>query len=88
MVRDDGTPDRFYSLSSQIEAERKHYYDRLEAQQRPTLDITGWLSWFLECLGRAISNAETTLGNVLFKAQLWDILSTLNLGTFPSDAKQ
>lgn len=73
LARADGTPERFYSLSSQIEAERKQYYDQLEAQQRATPDISGWLSWFLDCLGRAISNAETTLGNVLFKAQLWDV---------------
>ena len=68
----DGTPDRFYSLSSQIEAERKDYYDQLEKQQRSTPEITGWLEWFLDCLGRAISSAETTLGKVLFKEQLWD----------------
>lgn len=72
LARADGTQDRFYSLSSQIEAERKHYYAQLEKQQRATPDITDWLSWFLDCLGRAIANAETILGNVLFKAQLWD----------------
>lgn len=71
LARADATQDRFYSLSSQIEAERKQYYDQLEQQQRATPDITNWLSWFLDCLGRAIGNAETTLGNVLFKAQLW-----------------
>lgn len=75
LARADGTQDRFYSLSSQIEAERKQYYDQLEAQQRATPDITDWLLWFLDCLGRAISNAETTLGNVLFKAQLWDMIN-------------
>lgn len=75
LARADGTPDRFYSLSSQIQAERKQYYDQLEAQQRATPDITAWLSWFLDCLGRAISTAETTLGNVLFKAQLWDMIN-------------
>jgi len=75
LARADGTQNRFYSLSSQIEAERKHYYDQLEKQQRATPDITDWLSWFLDCLGRAISNAETTLGNVLFKAQLWDTIN-------------
>lgn len=74
LARADGTPERFYSLSSQVEAERKHYYAQLEKQQRATLDITDWLSWFLGCLGRAISNAETTLGKVLFKAQLWEDL--------------
>ena len=72
LARTDSTPDRFYSLSSQIEAERKDYYDQMEKQQRSTSEITGWLEWFLDCLGRAISSAETTLGNVLFKAQLWD----------------
>ncbi len=75
LARADGTQDRFYSLSSQIKAERKDYYDQLEKQQRSTPDITDWLTWFLDCLGRAISNAETTLGNVLFKAQLWDTIN-------------
>ena len=72
LARADGVPDRFYSLSSQIEAERKEYYNQLEMQQRSAPEITGWLAWFLDCLGRAISRAEQTLGNVLFKAQLWD----------------
>ena len=75
LARADGTRDRFYSLSSQIEAERKQYYDQLEQQQHATPDITNWLSWFLDCLGRSIANAETTLGNVLFKAQLWDTVT-------------
>lgn len=72
LARADNIPDRFYSLSSQIEAERKDYYNQLEQQQRSTPEITGWLEWYLDCLGRAISNADITLGNVLFKARLWD----------------
>lgn len=72
LARADRTSDRFYSLSTQIESERKDYYDQLERQQRNSSDITDWLQWFLECLNRSISNAEITLGNVLFKAQLWD----------------
>lgn len=75
LARADSTPDRFYSLSSQIESERKDYYDQLERQQRRSLEITGWLEWFLDCLGRAISSAETTLGNVLFKAKLWNMVN-------------
>ena len=72
LARADGTADRFYSLSSQIEAERKDYYAQLEKQQRSTPDITDWLVWFLDCLGRAIANAETLLSAVLFKAELWE----------------
>ncbi len=75
LARADGMSDRFYSLSSRIEAERKHYYDQLEKQQRATPDVTDWLSWFLDCLGRAITHAETTLGHVLFKAQLWGTIN-------------
>jgi Fic family protein len=71
LARADGTADRFYSLSAQIERERKAYYDYLERQQRSEPDITDWLSWFLDCLDSAITNAETTLSNVLFKAELW-----------------
>ncbi len=75
LARADGTQERFYSLSSQIEAERGQYYDQLERQQRATPDITDWLIWFLDCLGRAVSNAETTLSRILFKARLWDAIN-------------
>lgn len=72
LARADGTPERFYSLSGQIESERKGYYAQLEKQQRGTPEITSWLEWFLDCLGHAISNADDTFGKVLFKAQVWD----------------
>ena len=72
LARADGIPERFYSLSTQIASERKEYYAQLEKQQRSSPEISDWLNWFLDCLGRAITNAEKTLGNVLFKAKLWD----------------
>lgn len=75
LARADQTGDRFYSLSSQIERERKTYYKELERQQRSTLDVTQWLEWFLACLGRAIVDAEETLAAVLYKAQLWDYVN-------------
>lgn len=71
LARADGTKDRFYSMSSQIAAERKEYYLELEIAQRGDLDITRWLAWFLDCLGRAIDGANETLGAVMHKAKLW-----------------
>jgi len=71
LARADGTKERFYSMSSQLEAERKTYYQRLEAAQKNDVEITLWLRWFLECLGRAIDSAEETLSAVLFKASMW-----------------
>ena len=75
LARSDGMCERFYSLSSQIESERKEYYEKLEACQRGGLDITLWLRWFLECFGRALMGAETLLEQVLRKARLWQRIS-------------
>ena len=75
MARADGMAPRFYSLTAQFEADRRHYYRQLEMHQRGDLDITGWLAWFVESLGRAMTNAERTLGHVMFKAQFWTWIS-------------
>ncbi|CAG0969673.1 hypothetical protein PHYC_01173 [Phycisphaerales bacterium] len=72
LARADGTKERFYSMSSQIEAERKDYYNELERAQRGGLDITRWIMWFLECLGRALDGAERGAEAVLAKARLWE----------------
>lgn len=72
LARADDTTERFYSLSTQIEAQRKKYYQALETQQRASVDISKWLDWFLTCLAGAITSAEQTLANVLCKARLWE----------------
>ena len=72
LARADQTSERFYSMSSQIEAERNQYYDVLEVSQKGSLDITRWLIWFVECLGRTIDRAEMTLSGVLYKARVWE----------------
>ncbi|MFY8095285.1 MAG: Fic family protein [Niveispirillum sp.] len=75
LARADNCAERFYSMSGQIEAERKAYYDELERQQKGDVDITGWLSWFLGCLDRALTTADGTLSAVLAKARLWEWIS-------------
>jgi Fic family protein len=72
LARADGTSNRFYSMSRQIEQERKAYYTQLERQQKGSVDISSWLSWFLNCFLRAVVNAEDTLTSVLFKGELWN----------------
>lgn len=71
LSRAEKSPQRFYSLSAQIQRERKDYYDRLEATQKGDLDVTDWLEWFLTCLLRAIQGAGETLSQVLAKARFW-----------------
>jgi Fic family protein len=72
LARSEGSPQRFYSMSSQIRVERSAYYEMLEHTQKSTLDITDWLVWFLACLDRAITATETTLGAVFRRAAFWD----------------
>ena len=71
LARADGTWERCYSMSSQIESERREYYWQLGAAQRGTLDVTEWLAWFLGCLDRSVLGAADILASVLYKAELW-----------------
>jgi len=71
LAQAEKSTQRYYSLSAQIQRERKDYYDRLEATQKGNLDVTAWLEWFLACLLRAIQGAEETLATVLAKARFW-----------------
>jgi Fic family protein len=71
LARADGSPQRFYSLSAQIQRERKAYYDILERTQKQSLDVTEWLAWFLATLHRAVDQAQSSLDAVLAKTRFW-----------------
>lgn len=72
LARADESSHRFYSMSSQIRAERNAYYDNLEYTQKGSTDITLWLHWFLECFGRALSATDQIINKVLQKANFWE----------------
>jgi len=71
LAQSELTGQRYYSLSSQIQKERKSYYEQLEATQKGSMDVTAWLEWFLGCLLRAIQGADEQLSHVLFKSAFW-----------------
>jgi Fic family protein len=83
LARSEKSSQRFYSMSAQIRQERNEYYDILEDTQKGETEITQWLTWFLECLGRAIDGAETLLASVLTKARFWE-----SIGTSPLNERQ
>jgi Fic family protein len=72
LARSERSPQRFYSMSAQIQNERAAYYGGLEETQKGTLDITERLKWFLDCLGHALDDAKGTLAHVLRKARFWE----------------
>lgn len=67
----DGVNQRFYSMSSRINKEKKSYYLILERTQKGNLDITDWIQWFLECLKQAIISSKTIIDKVLIKHRFW-----------------
>lgn len=80
LTRSDGNTQRFYSMSSQINIERKDYYAILESTQTEGLDITAWLQWFLQCLNRSIIASGDTMAAVFRKTRFWEhpITDSLN----------
>ena len=72
LAQSEKSPQRFYSMSAQIRLERDAYYKVLEFTQKGDLDITAWLTWFLDCLDRAIEGAEGTLAGVMQKVHFWE----------------
>lgn len=71
LARSDDSKFRFYSMSSQIQKNRKSYYEILEKTQKGSMDITNWLIWFLENLLIAIQSSGEITNKVLQKAEFW-----------------
>jgi Fic family protein len=72
LARSEKSSDRFYSLSTQIQKDRKNYYAILEKTQKGDLDITQWIIWFLTCLERAIQDALSTIQMITNKTKFWE----------------
>jgi Fic family protein len=79
LARSEQSPQRFYSMSAQIQRERNAYYDMLETTQKRDHDVTRWMEWFLGCLDRAFDGAEKTLAGVFQKAEFWNEHSAVSL---------
>jgi len=71
LAQDENLSTRFYSLSSQIMAERDEYYEALERTNKGAGEITEWLIWFLECISRAILRSNELLCTVMQKTRFW-----------------
>ena len=71
LARCDQSKQRFYSMSSQIQAERNTYYTILETTQKGDLDCTTWVKWFLNSLLHSMEQTNETIGAILKRAQFW-----------------
>lgn len=73
LARAEGSCERFYSMSGQILAERKIYYEVLQKVQHSSGDITEWIDWFLHCLKNALLSTECTTQKIIRKAEFWKL---------------
>lgn len=62
---------RFFSISHQINADKKQYYDILEKTQKGSCEITEWLLWYLDCLLRSVEQSDKILSKVINKTIFW-----------------
>ena len=88
LAKADNSDLRFYSLSAQLELNKKDYYQILGNTQtvgktvkENPLYITDWLSWFLDSLLKSLSLAENNLESVLEKANFWQKHQNTNFNT-------
>jgi len=62
---------RYYNISSQINLDKKHYYDILERTQSGEGEITEWLVWYLERIMAALEDADVKIRQTLRKGLFW-----------------
>lgn len=71
LARLDDNAARYYSMSAEINRNKKAYYDILERTQKGDLDITEWILWFFDCLENAIGRASDKVVDTMKKAAYW-----------------
>ncbi|HEX6637676.1 MAG TPA: Fic family protein [Steroidobacteraceae bacterium] len=71
LAQDEQRATRLYSMSARFEAVRDDYYQALGEFSGGTMDVTGWLEWFLVQVAEAARSSEHTVNRVLHKARFW-----------------
>lgn len=85
LARADKSEFRFYNISSQINKDKKHYYDILEKTQHGDGDITEWICWYANTLSVALDEAENIVSTVLNKSFFWQKASSVPLSQRQTD---
>ena len=83
LAKDGGLANRYYSISSAINQDRKGYYDTLEMSQNllynPNLDITEWIAWHTKSIKNSIDISLESIEKVIKKTRFYDKIRYLKL---------
>ena len=85
LARTDKSEFRFYNISSQINKDKKRYYDMLEKAQHGDGDLTEWIGWYARTLSVALDEAENIVSTTLNKSFFWQKVSSVPLSQRQTD---
>ena len=71
LAQDLGAGTRLYSLSSQMMAHRKDYYEALHQAQHGTLEVSAWVIWFAQQLSKACQATCELITRAQEKSTFW-----------------
>jgi Fic family protein len=71
LARDGGETSRLFRTSQRLLDRRRDYYANLESAQHGGLDVTDWVSWFVEQMQAACEEASKAVDHTLVKARFW-----------------
>ena len=71
LAQDAAAPQRLVSLSHQLLAQRRGYYDALQAAQHGGTDVSAWVSWFVQQYLHACDHTGALIQVALDKSRFW-----------------
>ncbi|GAB4233601.1 MAG: Fic family protein [Ekhidna sp.] len=71
LSRSDGSDFRYFSMSDEIEKNKKGYYQILEKTQKGDVDITEWLKWYCEHVHKSLITSKERLNHIILKSEFW-----------------
>jgi Fic family protein len=83
LAKDGGLDNRYYSISSAINQDKKGYYDTLEQSQNllynPNLNITEWIIWHTNSIKKSIDISLYNIEKVVKKTRFYDKIKYIKL---------
>lgn len=71
LAQDAGAPQRLVSLSHQLLAQRRGYYNALQTAQHGGTDVSGWVLWFVQQYMHACDHSGSLIQVALEKSRFW-----------------
>lgn len=71
LARDSGEASRLLRTSQRLLDRRSEYYEQLERAQHGGLDVTDWVSWFVQQVQVSCEEASKIIDDTLAKARFW-----------------